>query len=80
VRADRPEQAGGLVEGQELDGLARRARHGRSLCRRGTARNNRSGRFSRARAAGQPQVARWPLVTRMLGLALLVMTANSCVC
>jgi hypothetical protein len=29
VRADRPEQAGGLVEGQEADGLARRARHGR---------------------------------------------------
>ena len=44
-RADRPEQASGLVEGQEADGLGRRARHAGTLGEPRTARNNRSGQF-----------------------------------
>jgi hypothetical protein len=47
VRADRPEQAGSLVEGQEADGLGWQAAHSAKLARRGTARNNRSGQFCR---------------------------------
>jgi hypothetical protein len=40
VRADGTEQAPGLVERQEADGLGRWATHGASLRRRQTARNN----------------------------------------
>lgn len=44
--AARPEQADGFVEGETMDGLARRAAHAAGLRWRGTARNGCSGQVS----------------------------------